>query len=125
MLYDRDGSVLVGEYSAGKIARIGGPAGVERLPVTISQPEGIARIGETLYVADQLHARVVSIDGGGNVRTFLQLAPVAGAESLDQIASQGNTLIVPDSPHGTILFVNQSGQVIRRVGGFGRPAGAW
>jgi DNA-binding beta-propeller fold protein YncE len=125
LLYDRDGSILVGEYSAGKIARIGGPSGVERLPVSVSEPEGIARIGETLYVADQLHARVVAIDGGGNVRTFLQLAPVASGQNLDQIASQGDTLIVPDSPHGTVLFVDQSGQVTRRVGGFGRPVGAW
>jgi hypothetical protein len=125
LYFDRDGSVLVGEYSAGRIAKIGGPAGVERLPHAVGEPEGIARIEDVLYVADQQGDRVLAIDASGNVRTFLQLAPVAGILGLDQIAATADTLIVPDSPRGTLLFVSPSGQVVRRVGDFARPTGAW
>ena len=123
--FDRDGSVLVGEYSPGRIVRVGGQAGLERLPYNVGLPEGITRIGDVLYVADQRADRVLAIDAAGNVRTFLQLQPVPGLLGLDQIVAQGDTLIVPDSPRGVILFVNTGGQVVRRAGGFARPAGAW
>jgi hypothetical protein len=125
LLFDSDGTTLVGEYSAGRLARVGGPNGIERLPQSIPEPEGIARIGDTLYVADQVHDRVMAVDASGNVRTFLQLSPVAGVEGLDGIASMGDTLIVPDSPRGTVLFVDQAGAVTRRASGFARPTGAW
>jgi glucose/arabinose dehydrogenase len=125
LYFDSDGSVLVGEYSAGRLARIGGQAGLERLPYSVGEPEGITRIGDVLYVADQQGDRVLAIDSSGNVRTFLQLSPVTGILGLDQIAASADTLIVPDSPRGSVLFVNTSGQVVRRVGGFVRPTGAW
>ena len=125
LYFDRDGAVLVGEYSAGAIARVGGPGGLERLPQNFGEPEGITRIGDVLYVADQRADRVLAIDSAGNVSAFFQLTPVAGILGLDQIAAQGDQLIVPDSPHGTVLFVNTSGQVVRRAGGFARPTGAW
>ena len=32
---------------------------------------------------------------------------------------------MPDSPHGTVLFVDPSGRVTARQGGFSRPAGVW
>jgi len=76
-------------------------------------------------VADQLHARVVALTDIG-MRTVLQLQPVASGENLDGISSdlKGTGLVVPDSPHGTVLFVDTGGHVTGRVGGFSRPAGA-
>ena len=126
LLVDGD-EVLIGEYTAGRIARLGGAApvgSVDRLPVHIPEVEGLARIGDTLYVADQANDRVVTVKDG-QVGPFLQLQPVRGLDGVDGIAAAGTTLIVPDSPHGTVLFVGQDGQVQRRLAGFSRPTGAW
>ncbi|HLY84686.1 MAG TPA: hypothetical protein VKQ71_17000 [Acidimicrobiales bacterium] len=120
---DSDGSVLVGEHGDGHLARVTA-AGLLRLPQVVPEAEGITNIGGTVYVADQLHARVVALTDTG-MRTVLQLQPVASGENLDSISSdlKGTGLVVPDSPHGTVLFVDASGHVTSRVGGFSRPAG--
>jgi DNA-binding beta-propeller fold protein YncE len=119
-----DGTVLVGEHGNGHIAQVGGPRGLRRLPQVIPEAEGIAQIGATIYIADQFNARVVALAGSG-VRTVLQLQPDPSGLNLDGIDSNGSQLIVPDSPHGTVLFVNPSGRVTARQGGFNRPAGVW
>ena len=124
LLYQDGGTVLVGEHGDGHIARITADGSLTRLPQVIPEVEGLAQIGDTVYVADQLHARVVSLTPTG-VQTLIQLQPVASGENLDGIAAAPfGGLVVPDSPHGTVLFVDQSGHVTRRVGGFSRPAGA-
>jgi DNA-binding beta-propeller fold protein YncE len=124
LLYlDADGTVLVGEHGDGHIAKVGGASRLSRLPQVVPEAEGIAQIGTTIYVADQLHARVVALTGNG-VRTVLQLQPVASGENLDGIsAAPFAGLAVPDSPHGTVLYVDAAGHVTRTVRGFSRPAG--
>ena len=125
LLYTDDGTVLVGEHTDGHLARVGGAAGLARLPQVIPEAEGIAQVNGTTYIADQFHARVVALTDTG-VRTLIQLQPVASGENLDGMSSnlKGDGLIVPDSPHGTVLQVDLSGKVVSRVGGFVRPAGA-
>ena len=124
LLYADDGTVLVGEHGDGHIARIGGPAGLVRLPQVVPEAEGIAQMDGVTYVADQLHARVVALTDTG-VRTVIQLQPVASGENLDGIGANGGLIVIPDSPHGTVLFVDPSGKVVRRETGFSRPAGVW
>ncbi len=119
-----DGTVLVGEHGNGHLAIVGGPSRLKRLPQVVPEAEGIAQIGSTIYVADQLHNRVVALTAGG-VRTVIQLQPDPNGLNLDGIGSNGTQLIVPDSPHGTVLFVDPSGHVTARQGGFSRPAGVW
>ena len=119
-----DGTILVGEHGSGRIARIGGASRLKRLPQVIPEPEGIAKIGSTIYIADQFHNRVVALTGNG-VRTVLQLQPDPNGLNLDGIASNGNQLVVPDSPHGTVLFVDPSGHIASRQTGLSRPAGVW
>jgi hypothetical protein len=97
---------------------------LKRLPQVIQEPEGIAKIGSTIYVADQFNARVVALTSTG-VRTVIQLQPDPNGLNLDGIAGNGTQLIVPDSPHGTLLFVDPSGHVSARHGGLSRPAGVW
>jgi hypothetical protein len=125
LLYTDDGTVLVGEHTDGHIARVGGAAGLVRLPQVVPEAEGIAQVGGVTYIADQFHARVVALTDTG-VRTVIQLQPVASGENLDGMSSnlKGDGLIVPDSPHGTVLQVSVAGNVISRTGGFARPAGA-
>jgi hypothetical protein len=124
LLYLRtDGAVLVGEHGNGHIARVTS-RGVTRLPQVIPEVEGIAQIGDTVYVADQFHSRVVALTATG-VQTVLQLQLDPNGLNLDGIDSNGTQLIVPDSPHGTVLFVNPAGHVTARQSGFSRPAGVW
>ena len=123
--YPEDGSVLVGEHGDGHLARVTA-AGMTRLPQVVPEAEGIAEVNGVTYVADQYDARVVALTATG-VRTVLQLQPVASGENLDGISTddKGTGLVVPDSPHGVVLFVDTSGHVTGRVGGFSRPAGSW
>lgn len=119
-----DGTVLVGEHGSGHIAKVGGASRLTRLAQVVPEAEGIAQIGSTIYIADQFHARIVALTATG-VRTVLQMQPVPSGENVDGIAADGNRLIVPDSAHGTVLFVDPSGHVSARYSGFSRPAGAW
>jgi hypothetical protein len=121
-----DGSVLVGEHGDGRLARITAPGALVRLPQVVPEAEGLAQVGGTIYVADQFHARIVALTDTG-MRTVLQLVPVPSGDNLDGISSdlKAEGLVVPDSPHGTVLFVDTSGHVTGRVGGFSRPAGAF
>ena len=121
-----DGSVLVGEHGDGHISLITAPGKLQRLPQVVPEAEGIAMVGDTTYVADQFNARVVALKTGG-VASLIQLQPVASGENLDGISADlaGTGLVVPDSPHGVVLFVDMNGHVTQRVGGFSRPAGVW
>jgi hypothetical protein len=124
LLYTDDGTVLVGEHGDGHIARVGGAAGLVRLPQVVPEAEGIAQMNGITYIADQFNARVVALTDTG-LRTVIQLQPVASGENLDGIAANGGLIVVPDSPHGTVLFVNPAGSVVGRESGFSRPAGVW
>ena len=124
LLYTLDGTILVGEHTDGHIARLGGEAGFERLPQVVPEVEGIAQMDGVTYIADQLHARVVALTDTG-VKTVLQLQPDPNGLNLDGIAANGGLIVVPDSPHGVVLFVNPAGAIVAREGGFGRPVGVW
>ena len=123
--YPEDGTVLVGEHGDGHLARVS-PTGVTRLPQVVPEAEGITEIGGVTYVADQFHARVVALTAT-DVRTVIQLQPVASGDNLDGISAddKGTGLVVPDSPHGVVLFVDTNGHITGRLGGFSRPAGSW
>jgi hypothetical protein len=125
LLYQDGGTVLVGEHGNGHIARIAPDGTLSRLLQVVPEVEGFAQIGDTVYVADQFHARVVALTPTG-VQTLIQLQPVASGENLDGISTDlgGSGLVVPDSPHGTVLFVDTSGRITGRTGGFSRPAGS-
>jgi hypothetical protein len=119
-----DGAVLLGEHGTGRIAIVGGPSRLKRLPQIVQLPEGIAEIGGTIYVADQLHNRVVALTSTG-VRTVIQLVPDPAGLNLDGIAAGSGGLVIPDSPHGTVLFVSTAGRITATERGFKRPAGVW
>jgi hypothetical protein len=125
LLYlDADGSVLVGEHGDGHISHIVAPGQNKRLPQVVPEAEGIAQVDGVTYVADQYNSRVVALTPTG-MKTLVQLVPVPSGENLDGIAAAPfGGLVVPDSAHGTVLFVDTTGHVTRRVGGFSRPAGA-
>jgi hypothetical protein len=124
LLYS-NGSLLIGSLGAGTISVLspGKPATV--LPVQIPAVEGMVYIGQSLYAAGQTQDVVVRIDGS-QVHTVIQLQPVPGLDGVDGITAQGGQLIVPDSPHGVVDWVDPAtGHITKQVGGFVRPTGAW
>jgi hypothetical protein len=120
----RNGQVLVGELGSGHLATVAPGLPLEQSTWSVPMAEGIAFIGSREFVADQKDDRVVEIIAGV-ARKFLQLQPVAGKDNLDGLATQNDVLLVPDSPHGNLLWVSGNGQVTRTLGGFTRPTGAW
>jgi hypothetical protein len=124
LLWD-GGRLLVGEYRSGRIAVVGDRGGPQLLPGQVPEVEGLATLGGQLYVADQLHDRVVRVAADGTVTSILQLQPVPGVEGVDGIGSDGRSLLVPDSARGRLLVVSPDGHIERTVGGFLRPTGAW
>jgi hypothetical protein len=123
-LWFRLGLTYVGQLGSGHVATIRPGIPVEQSSYVVPVAEGIAFLGDRMFVADQRNDRVDEIVSG-QPQTFLQLQPVAGNDNVDGIGIQGNQLLVPDSPNGNLLWVDGTGKVTRTVGGFNRPTGAW
>jgi hypothetical protein len=123
-LWFRLGLIYVGQLGSGHVATIRPGLPVEQSPYVVPVAEGIAFLGDRMFVADQRNDQVDEIVAG-QPRTFLQLQPVIGKDNVDGIGVQGDQLLVPDSPNGTLLWVDGTGRITRTAGGFNRPTGAW
>lgn len=100
---------------------------IQRLPDPRA-PEGMVVLADgSLLVAEQGPDRVVQLQPAtSSTRTVLQLTLRSGALGIDGIAYEGasRTVLVPDSPNGTLLAVSLSGGTpVRLAGGLGRPVG--
>ena len=123
-LWYQNGVTYVGQLGSGQVATVRPGVPPSQTDWTVPMAEGVAFVGDRMFVADQRNDRVDEIVND-QPQTFLQLQPVAGKDNVDGIGVQGDQLLVPDSPNGTLLWVNSSGQITRTVGGFNRPTGAW
>jgi hypothetical protein len=123
-LWFKDGLTYVGQLGSGHVATIRPGQPLMQSAYVVPIAEGIAFLGDRMFVADQRNDRVDEIVAG-QPQTFLQLQPVAGKDNVDGIGVQGSQLLVPDSPNGNVLWVDGAGKVTRTVGGFNRPTGAW
>lgn len=91
-------------------------------------PEGIVVLSDgSLLLAEQGPDRVVQLQPStSSSRTVLQLTPRSGVLGIDGIAldTAGGSVLVPDSPNGTLLTVPLAGGApVRLAGGLGRPVG--
>lgn len=123
-LLQAGGRLLLGEMGSGRILELG-CAGLRALPGRVNGVEGLALLGGVLYAADQPDDRVVSVAADGTLQTLIQLSPVTGVEGVDGIAAGGGEIVVPDAARGRVLWIRPDGTLVRTVGGFSRPAGAW
>jgi hypothetical protein len=123
-LWYQNGDTYVGQLGSGRVATVRPGVPSSQSSWSVPMAEGVAFLGDRMFVADQRNDRVDEIVND-QPQTFLQLQPVAGKDNVDGIGVQGDQLLVPDSPNGTLLWVNGTGQVTRTVGGFNRPTGAW
>ncbi|MGH7775689.1 MAG: hypothetical protein ACREPI_00715, partial [Candidatus Dormibacterales bacterium] len=119
------GELLVGLLGSGTVAVLRLGLASSRLPFHLASLEGMAYVGSTLYVAGQAGDVVDAVTPSG-LRAVVRLRPVAGQEGVDGIGSQAGLLVVPDSPRGTVLWVDPAtGRVVRSLAGFVRPTGVW
>jgi sugar lactone lactonase YvrE len=96
----------------------------------LSEPEGMVMLPDgSLIIAEQGTNRLVHYDPGTKALSlFLALHNTTGQLGVDGIAFDSNsqTIIVPDSPNGTVLRVSLDGKTVRVIAhGFLRPTGAW
>src|SRR5579859_604954 len=119
------GALLVGLLGPGRIQVMTPGRPTQTLPVTIPVVEGMAYVGDTLYAAGQRQDAVYEVNGD-QLRTVIQLNPVAGQDGVDGIGVQDGLLVVPDSPRGVVDWVDpRTGAITKSAGGFIRPTGVW
>jgi sugar lactone lactonase YvrE len=124
---DNQGRLVWGDLASGTIDRLQGKR-VVTVARGISVPEGIVVLPDgSIVVAEQGRDRIIRLNSHGGFTVLHSLVPVTGQEGVDGIGRDPSTgdLLVPDSPHGTILRMNVTGGHVRVVAqGLGRPVAA-
>jgi sugar lactone lactonase YvrE len=123
----QDGALWISDASTQVTRVVGGK--VVRTLRGLSEPEGmVPLLSGDIVVAEQGRDRVLVVRPDDSRAVVVQL-PAAGAQlGVDGIAldAQAQRIVVPDSPHGTLLSVPLSalGTKTTLATGLGRPVGA-
>jgi len=124
---DGHGRLVWGDLGNGTVRRLQGGR-VVTLARGISVPEGLIVFADgSMIVAEQGTDRVIGIGPHGKRTVLYALQPVAGQEGVDGIGfdSKSKTLLVPDSPRGSVLRMDATGKHSRLIAtGLGRPVDA-
>lgn len=128
-----DGSMYISDINDGTVTRLT-PDG-QLLPVVsgLNIPEGMVILPDgTLIIAEQGWNRLDHYDPATNhLSPFVRLVNNTQQEGVDGITldahdPQAITVIIPDSPNGTLLRASLDGQRVTLIAkGFIRPTGAW
>ncbi len=128
LLLAPDGSILVSDVSDGTIRRYGRDGQLQVLLSGLNEPEGMAFAPDgSLILAEQGNNRLLRYDfASKSLSLFLDLPNHTPNLGVDNIIADGDNLIVPDSPNGTVLEVSWDGQKVRQLAtGLVRPVDAW
>jgi len=122
------GDLWVTDVGAGTLTRVRPGGAVLEVLRGFASPEGVAPLPDgDLLVAEQGHDRVLRIGVDGARTVSASLPPSNGALGVDGIAADiaGGRLLIPDSPHGTLLATSLgTGPAIETLArGLGRPVG--
>ncbi len=124
---DAKGRLVWGDLARGTIDRLD-HGRIVTVVRGLSVPEGIVALHNgSLIVAEQGADRIVRISPHGDRTVVYSLQSVSGQEGVDGIGRDPRTgeLLVPDSPHGTVLGVSLNGKHSRLIAqGLGRPVDA-
>jgi sugar lactone lactonase YvrE len=124
-----DGALWISDVSTKLVTRVVGGT-VTRTIRNLGDPEGIVPLANgDILVAEQTRARVLLIHPDDSSVVQLTLPPAGGVLGVDGIAldAAGQRVIVPDSPHGTLVAgaLSQPGAAPTTLAtGLGRPVGA-
>lgn len=87
------------------------------LAVGLSEPRGVALVGDTLYVAEYGAGRVVAVPrAGGPLRVV-----ASGLGGPNRVAVAGNALVVTEREGGRVLWIDLGGAVMPIVADAVRP----
>lgn len=124
---DSQGRLVWGDLAAGTIKRFDGRR-VRVVARGLSVPEGVVALGNgSLVVAEQGSDRVVQINKRGRMTVLYRLHPVPGQDGVDgmHLDARTHTLLIADSPRGSVLRLNIRSRTARVVAtGLGRPVDA-
>ena len=133
LAFDQQGRLLFSDEFNGTISRLNADGSITRLLTDPSGPEGmVVRPDGTIIFAEQETNRVMFLAPGSSTPLPLRALPgtpstVSCKQGTDGIAfdSTTNTLIVPDSPTGTVYRMSLDGKKLTQLAtGIVRPVGA-
>ena len=127
-----DSSIYLSDVSDGTIRRYTKENGLQVYLSGFNEPEGMVILPDgSLIIAEQGKNRLVRYDPTSRTLTpFVNLRKAANQTGVDGLALDAHnpkapTLIVPDSPNGTVLRVSLDGKTVTQIAsGFARPTGA-
>ena len=130
LLLAPDGSIYLSDVGDGTVRRYTNEGGLKLVLSGLVEPEGMVFLPDgSLVIAEQGRNRLVRYNLGTQTLTpFLNLTNTTGQAGVDGLAWDANsqTIILPDSPNGTVLRVSTDGKTVTKVAsGFARPTGAW
>jgi sugar lactone lactonase YvrE len=133
LLLAPDGSIYISDVTDGTVRRLMPDGKLQVVLSGLSEPEGMVLLTDgTLVIAEQGKNRLLIYDlQAKTLKPFLNLenkTPNAGVDgiALDARPQLPASLIIPDSPNGTVLRLSLDGQKLTEIGrGFLRPTGAW
>jgi sugar lactone lactonase YvrE len=130
LLLAPDDSIFLSDVGDGSIRRYTNASGLQLVLSGLIEPEGMVILPDgSLVIAEQGKNRLVRYNLNTQTLTsFLELTNTTSQAGVDGLAwdAYSQTIIIPDSPNGTILRASPDGKAVTQVAsGFARPTGAW
>ncbi len=133
LLLAADGSIYLSDVGDGTILRYSRETGMQTYLSGFNEPEGMVILPDgSLIIAEQGNNRLMRYDPTARtLSVFLNLNNKTDQPGVDGIALDlhdptSPSLIVPDSPNGTVLRVRLEDRSVTRIAsGFVRPTAAW
>jgi sugar lactone lactonase YvrE len=130
LLLAPDGSIYLSDVGDGTIRRYTQAGGLQLVLSGLNEPEGMVILPDgSMVIAEQGKNRLLKYDPVTQaLLPFLDLRNTTGQAGVDGLAwdAASQTIILPDSPNGTILRVSPDGRTVTEIAsGFVRPTGAW
>jgi len=133
LAFDQEGRLLFSDFYNGTVSRLNADGSVTPIATGLDGPEGLVVLPNgTLIVAEQRTNRILTLSPGAKSLTVLRTIPGTPStarckDGIDGIALDAttNTLIVPDSPTGSIYRLSLDGKKLTLItSGIIRPVGA-
>ena len=123
-----DGTVWLSDPDSGHIEHLAADGHVLTRTADSQAPEGMVTVGGSIVLAEQTTNRLVRFTPPDTTRSTVLTLPSRGtAAGVDGIGLDvaGGRVLIPDSPHGTLLSANPDGGGVRTLAtGLGRDVAA-
>jgi sugar lactone lactonase YvrE len=133
LTFDTKGNLLFSDFYNGTISRLNADGSVTVIRRNIAGPEGLVVLANgTMIIAEQRTNRILALAPGATTLAVLRTLPGIPStahckDGVDGIAFDpaSNTLIIPDSPVGTVYRLSLDGKHMTLLAsGITRPVGA-